>query len=143
MRAHPTERKPPAAPALRPAGLSAQPRDCTMWYMKPVQVSTDVPQAREAVWDFLDVLANHEQFTDHMLRDWRVTGPARGVGARARLTAVAGGLSQALEMEVIEAEPPRRNVERNVSTSGRVMTGTYTLGELPGGGPGSPSRRRG
>jgi Polyketide cyclase / dehydrase and lipid transport len=105
-----------------------------MWYMKPVRVSVDVPQARADVWDFLDVLANHEQFTDHMLRDWRVTGPARGVGARAKLTAVAGGRSQALDMEVIEAEPPVRNVERNVSAGGRVMTGTYTLDELPGGG---------
>jgi hypothetical protein len=37
--------------------------------MKPVRVSIDVPQAREDVYDFLDVLANHELFTDHMMRD--------------------------------------------------------------------------
>jgi hypothetical protein len=49
--------------------------------MKPVTVSIEVPQAREDVYDFLDVLANHESFTDHMLRDWRCAGPARGVGA--------------------------------------------------------------
>jgi hypothetical protein len=46
--------------------------------MKPVRVSIDVPQAREDVYDFLDILANHELFTDHMLRDWRCEGPARG-----------------------------------------------------------------
>jgi hypothetical protein len=80
------------------------------------------------------VLANHELFTDHMLRDWQCEGPARGVGAKAKITAVAGGRTEALDMEVIDAEPPTRTVERNTSTSGRVATGTYTLAELPGGG---------
>jgi len=102
--------------------------------MKPVEVSIDVPQQREDVYDFLDVLANHELFTDHMLRDWRCEGPASGVGAKAKVTAVAGGRSEALDMEVIEAERPARNVERNAGTSGRIATGTYTLAELPGGG---------
>jgi hypothetical protein len=80
------------------------------------------------------VLANHELFTDHMLRDWRCEGPARGVGAKAKMTAVAGGRTDALDMEVIDAERPARTVERNVGASGRVATGTYTLAELPGGG---------
>ncbi len=80
------------------------------------------------------MLANHELFTDHMLRDWQYAGPARGVGAKAKVTAVAAGRTDPLKMEVIEAEPPTRNVERNVAASGRVMTGTYTLAELPGGG---------
>lgn len=102
--------------------------------MKPVRVSIEVPQSRKDVYDFLDVLANHETFTDHMLRDWRYEGPARGVGAKAKVTAVAGGRSESLDMEVIEAERPVRNVERSVGASGRVMTGTYTLDELPGGG---------
>jgi hypothetical protein len=102
--------------------------------MKPVRVSIDVPQAREDVYDFLDVLANHELFTDHMLRDWRCEGPARGIGAKAKITAVAGGRTEALDMEVIDAERPTRTVERNTGTSGRVATGTYALDELPGGG---------
>lgn len=102
--------------------------------MKPVRASIDVPQAREDVYDFLDVLANHELFTDHMLRDWRCEGPARGVGAKAKMSAVSGGRTEALDMEVIDAEPPTRTVERNVGASGRVATGTYTLAELPGGG---------
>jgi Polyketide cyclase / dehydrase and lipid transport len=102
--------------------------------MKPVQVSIDVPQAREDVYDFLDVLANHELFTGHMFRDWRCEGPSRGVGAKAKLTAVAAGRTETLDMEVIEAERPTRNVERNAGANGRVMTGTYTLAELPGGG---------
>jgi Polyketide cyclase / dehydrase and lipid transport len=102
--------------------------------MKPVRVSIDVPQARADVYDFLDVLANHELFTDHMMRDWRYEGPARGVGAKAKVTAFAAGRTDTLDMEVIEAERPARNVERNVGGSGRVLTGTYTLAELPGGG---------
>ncbi|MGH3244818.1 MAG: SRPBCC family protein [Trebonia sp.] len=97
-------------------------------------MSVDVPRAREDVYDFLDVLANHELFTGHMLRDWRYEGPARGVGAKARVTAVAAGRAEALDMEVIEAERPSRSVERNTGASGRVATGTYTLAELPGGG---------
>jgi hypothetical protein len=102
--------------------------------MKPVQVSIDVPRAREDVYDFLDVLANHELFTGHMMRDWRYEGPPRGVGAKAKVTAVAAGRTDTLDIEVIEAERPARNVERNVGASGRVMTGTYTLAGLPGGG---------
>jgi len=97
-------------------------------------VSIDVPPAREDVYDFLDVLANHELFTGHMMRDWRYEGPARGVGAKAKVTAVAAGRTDTLDLEVIEAERPARNVERNVGASGRIMTGTYTLAGLPGGG---------
>jgi hypothetical protein len=32
------------------------------------------------------VLSNHALFTDHMMRDCRYDGPARGVGAKATLT---------------------------------------------------------
>ncbi|HEY0937794.1 MAG TPA: hypothetical protein VGD91_29145 [Trebonia sp.] len=102
--------------------------------MKPVRVSIDVPQACEDVYDFLDVLANHQLFTGHLLRDWHFEGPARGVGAKASMTAVAAGRTDALDLEVIEAERPSRNVERSTAASGRVMTGTYTLAGLPGGG---------
>jgi len=103
--------------------------------MRPVQVSVDVPHSREDVYDFLDVMANHVQFTDHMLRDWRFDGPPGGVGAKAHATAFMAGRMQAVDIEVIEAERPAWTVERNVSANGqRVATGTYTLAGLPGGG---------
>jgi hypothetical protein len=103
--------------------------------MHPVTVSIDVPQSREDVYEYLDVLANHRQFTDHMMRNWRLEGPDRGVGGRASVEAVIGGRGEPIEIEVIEAEPPLRSVERNTGAGGRrVATGTYTLDESPGGG---------
>jgi hypothetical protein len=106
-----------------------------MWYMRPVSASVDVSQPRERVYDFLDVLANHELFTDHMMRDWRFEGPDRGVGSKAELNAVMGGRTDSVRIEVIAAEPPVKNVERNVGAGGkRVATGTYTLDQLPTGG---------
>ena len=106
-----------------------------MWYMLPVTVSIDVPQKREDVFDFLDVLANHEPFTDHMLVDWSLAGPARGVGAKARVYSKAGGRKMPVDIEVVESSAPARSVERNVSAKGkRVGRGTYELAELPAGG---------
>jgi carbon monoxide dehydrogenase subunit G len=103
--------------------------------MKPVTVTIDVPQPREAVYDFLDVMANHEPFNDHMMQDWQFEGPASGVGSRARVKALAAGHTETVDIEVIEAERPVKTVERNVGAGGkRVGTGTYTLAELPGGG---------
>jgi carbon monoxide dehydrogenase subunit G len=103
--------------------------------MKPVTVTIDVPQQREAVYDFLDVMSNHEQFTDHIMQDWQFEGPARGIGSKARVKAVAAGRTEAVEIEVIEAERPVKTVERNVGAGGkRVGTGTYTLADLPDGG---------
>ncbi|MFE7170746.1 SRPBCC family protein [Streptomyces sp. NPDC057616] len=103
--------------------------------MKPVTVSTDVPQTPEQVYDFLDVMAHHERFTDHYLTDWRYDGPDRGIGARATVTAALGGTKTEVTIEVVEAEAPRRIVERNVSAAGRrAAHGTYTVEPLPTGG---------
>jgi len=103
--------------------------------MKPVQVTIDVPQPREDVYDFLDVLANHEPFTDHMLRDWDYEGPDRGVGSRANVKVSAGDRTDSIEIEVVAAERPTRIVERNIGAGGRrVANGTYVLSDLPGGG---------
>ncbi|MFR0357191.1 SRPBCC family protein [Streptomyces sediminimaris] len=103
--------------------------------MKPVTVSADVPQTPEQVYDFLDVMAHHESFTDHYLTDWRHGGPDRGVGSRATVTAALGGTRTDVAIEVVEADAPRRIVERNVSAAGRRLAhGTYTVEPLPTGG---------
>src|SRR3954471_14035850 len=101
----------------------------------PVTVSIDVPQPRREVYDFLDVMANHECFTDHMLTNWRTSGPATGVGAKAAVTAKAGGRSEEVSFEVVEVEDGRMISERNWAAKGRrVATGTYVLSDLPTGG---------
>lgn len=103
--------------------------------MKPVTVSVTVPQSPEEVFDYLDVLANHEGFTDHFLVDWETSGPERGVGARARMRVKKPGPEDWLEMEVIESERPRRSVEQSRSAKGRRVTqGTYVLEPADGGG---------
>ncbi|MFZ1995874.1 MAG: SRPBCC family protein [Solirubrobacteraceae bacterium] len=103
--------------------------------MKPVRVTTDVPQPIDEVYDFLDVMANHEPFTDHILRDWEYSGPDRGVGSRARVHVSAAGRTDTVDIEVVDAERPTRIVERNIGAGGRrVANGTYTLSALPSGG---------
>jgi hypothetical protein len=103
--------------------------------MKPVSASIEVPQSLERVYEYIDVLGNHERFTDHFLLDWEVSGPSRGVGAKARMRVKSPGPDDWLDMEVVEADPPRTTTEESVSGRGRRRTrGTYVLEPLPGGG---------
>ncbi|MEU5089353.1 SRPBCC family protein [Streptomyces sp. NPDC021356] len=103
--------------------------------MQPVTVSVDVPQAPEQVYEFLAVMAHHERFTDHYLSDWRCSGPGRGVGSCATVTATLGGAKTEVTIETVEARAPRRLVERNVSAAGRRLArGSYTIEPLPTGG---------
>jgi Polyketide cyclase / dehydrase and lipid transport len=103
--------------------------------MKPVTVAIEVPQSREQVYDFLDVLGNHEQFTDHFLVDWELSGPPSGVGAHARMKIKAAGRKDTLDMEVVAAERPRMTAEESVSAKGHRRTrGTYRLEADPSGG---------
>ena len=102
---------------------------------QPVTVSIDVPQPRASVYAYLDVMANHEAFTDHMLTNWRVSGPPTGVGSKANVTAKVGGISDESEIEVFEVDPGRMIRERSIAGKGkRIAHGTYTLSDLPGGG---------
>src|SRR5262249_5339585 len=103
--------------------------------VKPVTVSVVVDADREEVYRFLDVLANHERFTDHMLVDWSYSGPPSGVGARARMRVEMAGRPDWLDPAVVAARPPTTNIEESVGAGGRRRTrGIYTLEELPTGG---------
>ncbi len=107
-----------------------------MWYMPaPVTVSVEVPQSVEQVYEFLDLMANHEPFNDHLMRDWTFDGPDRGVGSRARVHTRAMGVSDVVDIEVIAADAPTRIVERNTAQkAGRVGQGTYALAPTATGG---------
>ena len=103
--------------------------------MKPVTVSTTIARSPAEVYELLDDLANHEQFTDHFLRDWELSGPASGVGAKARMRVAMPGPEDWIDMEVIKSERPRTSVEESTSAGGKRHTrGTYVLDELPDGG---------
>lgn len=103
--------------------------------MKPVNVSVSVDRSREEVFDFIDVLANHESYMDHMFVDWSFSGPAFGVGAKARARVSAPASREIAEFEVVESERPSRTVEQGVSAHGKRHTrGTYTLTERSDGG---------
>lgn len=102
--------------------------------MKPVTVSAVVARSVAEVYDFLDVLANHESFTDHVLTKWKFSGPARGVGAKAEAKANTVGSQDWTDFEVVEAERPVRIVEEGIGNGGKRHTrGTYRLEELPDG----------
>ena len=62
-------------------------------------VSIVVSAPREQVFDYLQDIANHSEFTDHYLVDWHLTridsvgrGRVRGFASRRPATASAGGM---------------------------------------------------
>jgi uncharacterized protein YndB with AHSA1/START domain len=51
----------------------------------PVTLHVNIDRPREEVFDYLSDVANHPEFTDHFLTDWRLTreeSQGRGAGAR-------------------------------------------------------------
>jgi hypothetical protein len=105
--------------------------------VKSVTVSITLPQPVEEVYDYLAVLANHEGFLDHFLVDWKFSGPASGVGAKAEARASAPMSQDWTDFEIVEAEAPRLLVEEGVGAGGKRRTrGTYRLRGLADGGTG-------
>jgi uncharacterized protein YndB with AHSA1/START domain len=54
----------------------------------PVTSAVTIARPREEVFDYLADIANHPEFSDHYLKDWRLTrleSSGRGAGARFRL----------------------------------------------------------
>ena len=102
--------------------------------MKPVTVSAVAPTPVRVVYDFLDVLDNHETFVDHLFTDWKSSGPARGVGAKAQARTNAPGSQDWTDFEIVESVAPSRIVEEAVGANGKRRTrGIYTLEGLPDG----------
>jgi carbon monoxide dehydrogenase subunit G len=99
-------------------------------HMKPITVTKVIERPIAEVYEHLATLGNHEAFTDHMLVDWSLSGPAAGVGAIADVTSTLGARKEPVRFEVIEAEPPTRILERSTAAKGkRVATGEFRLAE--------------
>jgi ribosome-associated toxin RatA of RatAB toxin-antitoxin module len=104
--------------------------------VKPISSSIEVPSSTHDVYEFLDVLGNHQSFMDHFMVDWQLSGPKRGVGAKANVRVKAVGEKDRTDVEIVEADSGRRLVEETVGGSGgkRRTRGTYHLEALPDGG---------
>jgi uncharacterized protein YndB with AHSA1/START domain len=105
--------------------------------MDPVTVSILIDAPRERVFEYLEDIANHSEFTDHYLRDWRLTredSVGLGAGARFRVAAPAGRFARG-DVTFAEVLPPHRIVEvGRAGKSNRIRTlGVYELAPGAGG----------
>ena len=80
--------------------------------MEPLSVSTTIDRPRGDVFAYLEDIANHPEFSDHYLVDWRMTREqtaGRGAGARFRYKAPLQRVDWA-DFTFAEVEAPRRIV---------------------------------
>jgi uncharacterized protein YndB with AHSA1/START domain len=99
-----------------------------------VTVSIVISAPREQVFDYLQDIANHPEFTDHYLVDWhltRIDSVGRGAGARFRVKAPGTRFSWA-DVTFVEVDRPYRIVEAGrAGKNNRIRTlGVYEL--VPG-----------
>jgi uncharacterized protein YndB with AHSA1/START domain len=101
----------------------------------PVSVSIVVSAPREQVFDYLQDIANHSEFTDHYLVDWhltRIDSVGLGAGARFRMKVPGVRFSWA-DVSFVEVERPHRIVEAGrTGKYNRIRTlGVYDLQPAP------------
>jgi uncharacterized protein YndB with AHSA1/START domain len=78
----------------------------------PVNVSVTIGRPREEVFAYLADIANHPEFSDHYLKDWRLTrieSVGQGAGARFKIDAPLQRFSWA-DITFVVVEPPHRIV---------------------------------
>jgi uncharacterized protein YndB with AHSA1/START domain len=104
----------------------------------PVTVSVKIGRPREEVFAYLADIANHAEFSDHYLEQFRLTrvdSVGRGAGARFKLRAPFSRFGWA-DMTFSVVEPPHRIVA--VGRGGKFnrirTTAIWTLDHAPGGG---------
>ena len=105
--------------------------------MDPVTVSIVISAPREQIFDYLQDIANHPEFTDHYLVDWHLTREdsiGRGAGARFRVKARGSRFSWG-DSTFTEVTRPHRIVEvGRTGKTNRIRTlGVYELAPAPGG----------
>ena len=106
--------------------------------MDPIELAITIDRPREEVFDYLADIANHPEFTDHYLKEWRLTRAesyGRGAGARFRMDAPLQRFSWG-DVTFAAVERPRRIVA--VGRGGkfnRIKTfAEWTLEPAAGGG---------
>jgi len=105
--------------------------------MDPVTVSIVVSAPREQVFEYLQDIANHPEFTDHYLVDWhltRIDSVGAGAGARFRVKAPGNRFSWG-DVTFAEVERPHKIVEvGRTGKNNRIRTlGVYELDPAAGG----------
>ena len=105
--------------------------------MEPFTATATISKPREEVFEYLADIANHPEFTDHYLVDWRLTREdsyGLGAGARFKMKAPFSRFAWA-DITFVEVEPPFRIVERGRGGKyNRIrMLGVYELQPGPGG----------
>jgi uncharacterized protein YndB with AHSA1/START domain len=106
--------------------------------LDPVNVSVTIDRPREEVFSYLADIANHPEFSDHYLKDWRLTridSIGRGAGARFRVDAPCQRFGWA-DLTFVDLEPPHRIVAlgRGGKYNRIKTTVIWTLDVSPGGG---------
>jgi uncharacterized protein YndB with AHSA1/START domain len=98
--------------------------------MRPFTVSATIDAPRERVFDYLADIANHVEFTDHFLKDFRLErmdSVGVGAAARFRMTSPIGSMWAELVMTGVE-RPYRIVTEGQTGRLGRVrLTAVWTL----------------
>lgn len=105
--------------------------------MDPVSASVTIARPRAEVFEYLSDVANHPEFKDHFLTDWRLTredSHGRGAGARFREQLPLNRFGWG-DLTLAEVEPPYRILERGRSGKfNRIRSiGVWTLQDAPGG----------
>jgi uncharacterized protein YndB with AHSA1/START domain len=104
----------------------------------PVTLEVTIDRPREEVFDYLADVANHAEFCDHYLKDWRLTridSSGAGAGARYRVAKRANRFGWA-DMTLIRVERPWRIVAAGRGGKyNRIKTfQTWELDPSSGGG---------
>jgi len=77
----------------------------------PVTTSVLIGRPRGEVFDYLADIANHPEFTDHYMVEWRLTRvDSYGTGAGARFRITAPGRFNWADLTLVEVDPPHRIV---------------------------------